>query len=833
MKDHSLHPQQDAQRQLDALKNSVADRPALTRAAARAAASCLGDVQTQLRAVEAQIEAYDSLAAMAARLQANPAFQRILDRSMKETPDDFTMAVYEMGNQSEALDQLTAAREKRAAEAGLMFALARIEREWPDDYSQQLYEFGQQEDALEQLRKSRLGITNDPFLTQLLERAGREHPDDFSQQHYQVEQQCAARAALRRLAAGGAGVQQALAQAKTTYPDDFTLQLYEVEHATESGLTSAAAEQASTARQDADGAIATRTAHVVTTYSARGLPSYRIELCHDGLNKHRLISGRELDMVQRKAEQQARQWDQQWATTHARTSARQQTENNKALAAQLTASAAAEQERLRNLLCDSLTREPRLDWQSLQADAPFSETLPKAPLLTRFAPRHISPPVPQQADNLYRPRYGLLDWLLPARRVAKRQSCRVQFDADYWRWKELDADNARQNAVDAMRFGEAAAEAQQRHAAAVVEWETRRQAYLTEQRAANSAWDSQHAAYEAADSTAVAMYCEMVLARSPYPDAFPNECAVAFQADGGVLVVDLALPPPEAISRLKEVRYVASRDALDEKHLSDVEHAKLYDDVLYRIVLRTMSELFRADCIWAIKAVVLNGFVTALNRATGHETTACILSVRAGSDEFAAINLAQIDPKACFRQLKGIGTPKLHGLTPVAPILLLSREDRRFVASHDVAHQLDQASNLAAMDWEEFEHLIREVFAYEYAANGGEVRVTQASRDGGVDAVAFDPDPIRGGKIVIQAKRYTNTVPVSAVRDLFGTVQHEGAMKGILVTTSGFGPDALEFASNKPLSLIDGAQLLGLLAKHGHRARIDIQEARRTMALRR
>lgn len=39
-----------------------------------------------------------------------------------------------------------------------------------------------------------------------------------------------------------------------------------------------------------------------------------------------------------------------------------------------------------------------------------------------------------------------------------------------------------------------------------------------------------------------------------------------------------------------------------------------------------------------------------------------------------------------------------------------------------------------------------------FARNGGEVRVTQASRDGGVDAIILDPDPLRGGKIVVQAK---------------------------------------------------------------------------------
>ncbi|MED9972350.1 MAG: restriction endonuclease [Lachnospira sp.] len=82
------------------------------------------------------------------------------------------------------------------------------------------------------------------------------------------------------------------------------------------------------------------------------------------------------------------------------------------------------------------------------------------------------------------------------------------------------------------------------------------------------------------------------------------------------------------------------------------------------------------------------------------------------------------------------------------------------------------------------------------------------------------------GKIVIQAKRYTNVVGVSAVRDLYGTLMNDGAMKGILVTTSNYGNDAYEFAKGKPIQLINGAELLGLLEKHGHKAKIDLKEAK-------
>ena len=95
-----------------------------------------------------------------------------------------------------------------------------------------------------------------------------------------------------------------------------------------------------------------------------------------------------------------------------------------------------------------------------------------------------------------------------------------------------------------------------------------------------------------------------------------------------------------------------------------------------------------------------------------------------------------------------------------------------------------------------------------------------------MDAIVFDPDPLRGGKIVIQAKRYTNTVDVSAVRDLYGAVINEGAVKGILVTTSHFGPDAYSFAKDKPLTLLNGNELLGLLEKHGYKFRINLAEAK-------
>lgn len=45
---------------------------------------------------------------------------------------------------------------------------------------------------------------------------------------------------------------------------------------------------------------------------------------------------------------------------------------------------------------------------------------------------------------------------------------------------------------------------------------------------------------------------------------------------------------------------------------------------------------------------------------------------------------------------------------------------------------------------------------------------------------------------------------------------HEGAIRGILVTTSHFGNDSKAFSEDKTITLIGGQELLGLLNKYGY-----------------
>lgn len=309
-----------------------------------------------------------------------------------------------------------------------------------------------------------------------------------------------------------------------------------------------------------------------------------------------------------------------------------------------------------------------------------------------------------------------------------------------------------------------------------------------------------------------------------FPGSVPHTWEADFDEEQRIAVVDLGLPdvvhqPPFKVVMLKTGGV--------QKPLNQTEKKELIPTIHPAILMRTAFEIFRNDSSEAIKLLVVNGWVQFDDPATGVNTKAYTASLMVSKEQVINLNLTKIDPMMAFNNLHGKSAGKLVEIVPIEPMLSLNRKDSRFVDAKEILSQLGTETNLAAMNWQDFEHLIRELFEKEFSGRGAEVKITQASRDRGVDAIVFDPDPIHGGKYVIQAKRYTNTVDVSAVRDLCAVVKKEGASRGILVTTSTFGADAYAFANNEPITLLNGAELLGLLKKHGYGFRINLQEARR------
>jgi restriction system protein len=330
--------------------------------------------------------------------------------------------------------------------------------------------------------------------------------------------------------------------------------------------------------------------------------------------------------------------------------------------------------------------------------------------------------------------------------------------------------------------------------------------------------DEFHARFDAGEPEAIVEYFSLVLDASSYPDGFERKYRMAFVPESKQLVVEFELPQLAVIPLVKQYRYVKARDAVEESPRPATQVRSLYSSVVAQTTIRTLHELFEADRGGKLDTIVFNGYVDTIDPATGKPASPHLVTVRASRDVFSQLDLRNVEPLACLKGLNASVSKSPSELLPVRPILEFDMVDPRFVQESDVLGTLDQRPNLMELTPNEFESLITNLFE----KMGLDTKQTQASRDGGVDCVAYDPRPIFGGKVVIQAKRYKHTVGVSAVRDLFGTMQNEGASKGILVTTSGYGKSSFEFAEHKPLELLSGTHLLYLLAEHaGIEARIE------------
>ncbi len=302
---------------------------------------------------------------------------------------------------------------------------------------------------------------------------------------------------------------------------------------------------------------------------------------------------------------------------------------------------------------------------------------------------------------------------------------------------------------------------------------------------------------------------EIALATDDLPEIESASRAV-FETSSKRLVVERQLPTVDIIPAAESVRYVKSSNEYSEKKRSASNIKTIYNRLCAGIVVRTLRAIALGDVERLVDTIVVNGYVDTIDPATGRPTRPTLLSVSALAEEVRDLEIFSLDPVACLKRFGARISPNSQELEPVKPIIQFNMVNPRFIQETDVLGTLDTRSNLADLTPGEFESLMTNLFQ----KMGLETRQTRASRDGGIDCVAWDTRPVVGGKVVIQAKRYRNTVGVGSVRDLYGAMTNEKAAKGILVTTSGFGRAAYEFAKDKPMELVSGANLLALLAEY-------------------
>lgn len=115
--------------------------------------------------------------------------------------------------------------------------------------------------------------------------------------------------------------------------------------------------------------------------------------------------------------------------------------------------------------------------------------------------------------------------------------------------------------------------------------------------------------------------------------------------------------------------------------------------------------------------------------------------------------------------------------------------------------------SIRRLGWQDFERLLAEAFrrqGFHVEQIGG------AGPDGGVDLRLLRQSEI----VLVQCKQWlTWSVGVKVVRELYGVVAAERATRGVVVTSGKYSVDAIGFARTVPVTLIDGDELLRLIAE--------------------
>lgn len=487
--------------------------------------------------------------------------------------------------------------------------------------------------------------------------------------------------------------------------------------------------------------------------------------------------------AQREAERQQRELQRAIATAE-KDRMRAYAESRQAQAEALTQDAESRVSELENLLADSLRVHHFLLFSSLK-------TMPERP---EWNPGGLATPYPAPRLEDFMPAEptGLTKVFGKAKYEAAVAEGRAQYETACRQHEFHEA--GRESLLEAKKNEWRAAMAQAKQ--------------ISDQQ--NAEVDEFEKNFAAGDPLSVALYYELALKSSDYPQGMDCDCRLAYIPESRQLVVEYELPSVSIVPPIKTYRYVKTTDQITETARPATQIKQLYASVIAQLALRVVHELFEIDDGRYCDTIVFNGVLSTTDPATGQAIRPCLITLRTTANQFETVDLSNVEPLACLKYLSAGVSKSPAELVPVRPVLEFDMVDPRFVAESDALSALDERPNLMELTPTEFESLIQNLFT----KMGLETRQTRASRDGGVDCVAWDTRPIFGGKVVIQAKRYKNTVGVSAVRDLYGTLQNEGASKGILVTTSGYGQASFDFANNKPIELIDGANLLYLLKEY-------------------
>jgi restriction system protein len=189
----------------------------------------------------------------------------------------------------------------------------------------------------------------------------------------------------------------------------------------------------------------------------------------------------------------------------------------------------------------------------------------------------------------------------------------------------------------------------------------------------------------------------------------------------------------------------------------------------------------------------------------------------------AGINVKFLKRYPAYCDFVGKSAPAEHedvsgGITPVeerrTPLELI---DTAYKSLRQATAE-DLLSKLKACSPSFFESVVvRLLMAMGYGGVAGQGTVTGKSGDAGIDGV-IKQDKLGLDVVCIQAKRWDVPVGRPIIQGFVGSMDYIRARKGVILTTSTFTKDAVDFVERiegKKVVLINGDELADLMIDHG------------------
>jgi restriction system protein len=436
-------------------------------------------------------------------------------------------------------------------------------------------------------------------------------------------------------------------------------------------------------------------------------------------------------------------------------------------------------EALDSTLASGVQLAPTLDYASRRKAVSDPSSLP--------GPRSEPEPV---LDDYLPKEPTLLGRALPGwerRYAARREEALIAFKQAHYHWEEW---TRRVNAEHAALV----ADAERRSAAAIAE---------------NDLLDKHQAESKSGTQRSVEDYVDWALSSSSYP--YEVRHILRYLPSRKELLLQVLFPAADdVIPSVAKWTHIKVRKSVEAKDRTVSDRNKRYKDLIAEITIRSLYECFHIDAIGHIERISFKGIVEGVSPVTGRLVTPPVISLRVERNIFLDREFERVDAVKLLQSLRANISNEPTELKPVPLVVEFDPTDPRLIDEEDVLSTLDDRDNLIDLTAPNFELLITNLFN----RMGYEAYPTVRSKDGGVDCIAYYSDPVGVNKCVIQAKKWTVPVGVDAVRDLAGAMDHERASKGILVTTSRVAPAGWKFVEDKPMQIIEGDALLGLIEQY-------------------